>query len=1050
MAELFTSQSGFLFWFALSSWSHQEIRVKHKDCTVDCSNVIMSNGRGFVLGKNRCGLCGLRNGLKAKCADPSCRARGERQIPYHFHVTCARQAGFEVAHDENRQREFYGKTLSPVSVIVVCFPSSLSHANVPVTVHCYIHGGNENNLRARLEDLIESERRRAGKMFYKSTSPMTFNDGCRLLNGAILVMRILGWAWRWAELWVEYGSSWEPLLEPGQIESEMTDEQLRIVENSPESRRDDARRCRLAPFGAALRNRDYDLAEGFDTPALDRALRALLHTPSLVGPFDECEIDFFADWLGRAYRSKSRLLGFGADKIPVANDAFCAHVHDGSPKYELGDRPLPGKDPLPPNQHFENPVSEPDDFLQPETTKDGNPVDLKPFDEVEFKRRRGKRGEKWPGDGGKQKKRHPKNQWEGEKRKAAFPEPPRQVNPPPRKNSRTARREMSDPAGAGQINELSARNRANVKQRRKRPYAELASRRTDEGFPVAEAEIPREDIEKEDSILRTIRRGRPPRTVRLAMVFRVDGRDYDPRLADDNLTLSNDDTPIPSDQDPSRRQDMNEKLVGFRSPRKRARTSHYVAEPASGRILGLPDGRRRDKPRPEVRASSRIRRNQKDPLVDELTITDIFPAGNRNKFVKIIGWTARNFLSFPIRDAARQYATWRLENGLTAVAEGGAEREMRKMKNKVKEALDEKLAQEESEDSNSQEAAQSSDDSFFDEDAEDDNKEQRILPVSRGRLSTAKAAVPRGKLIVRGSQNRKAAAAKRGDKLANDQAHQNGVASRSRKRENTDESSGRSLHKKGRVITEPMEALSDLARKFANSVGLKTARAFLEMSNRDYAPKYAEFRRKEGLTELKGTSVTATLCTYKTQVRDAAMKLGFEDLASINLKSPKLSKKTQRKSEVSLPEFSYQENDFCMYCGEPGELIICDGCDQSCHPLCIDPPMTAIPEGDWFCHECSKKQAPPLEIPENDIAKNEVGKEGTRGVVDASSGGRRNEERTLMSVDSADSCSDVRNVDSSGTNDTKALETSCLNEEEEDVTEEPRQADDTPTLPSRG
>ena len=238
---------------------------------------------------------------------------------------------------------------------------------------CYGHGGNDYNLRAKLEDLLEIEKKRAGKRLGQVDSPMTFNHGSRLLNQAILVVRILGWAWKWAELWVEIGSSWEPLLEEGQNEEVMTKEQLKIVDSTPESRCADARRCRLAALGAALRNRNYDTGEGFDKEALDRALRAVLHTPSLVGPLEPFEIDFYADWLGRAYRSKSRLLGLGDDKIPV-DEKFCVHRDDQTPKFVLGDRPIPGKASLRKGKVFEDHVDEPDDFLKPEVSEDGETI----------------------------------------------------------------------------------------------------------------------------------------------------------------------------------------------------------------------------------------------------------------------------------------------------------------------------------------------------------------------------------------------------------------------------------------------------------------------------------------------------------------------------------------------------------------------------------------------------------------------------------------------------------------------------------------------------
>lgn len=76
---------------------------------VDCSQVVMANGCGYVNANKKCALCGLANGLKAQCADPNCRARGERKTGYFVHVTCARQAGYEVQHEDDRESPFFGK-----------------------------------------------------------------------------------------------------------------------------------------------------------------------------------------------------------------------------------------------------------------------------------------------------------------------------------------------------------------------------------------------------------------------------------------------------------------------------------------------------------------------------------------------------------------------------------------------------------------------------------------------------------------------------------------------------------------------------------------------------------------------------------------------------------------------------------------------------------------------------------------------------------------------------------------------------------------------------
>lgn len=103
----------------------------------------------------------------------------------------------------------------------------------------------------------------------------------------------------------------------------MTNEELKIVPSSPESRCEDARNSHLVAFGAALRNRDFDEVEGINNQTLEQAIRAVLGIPSLVGPLQENEIKFIVTWLSLAYRSNSPLLGFGNDKIPVTEMYPC-------------------------------------------------------------------------------------------------------------------------------------------------------------------------------------------------------------------------------------------------------------------------------------------------------------------------------------------------------------------------------------------------------------------------------------------------------------------------------------------------------------------------------------------------------------------------------------------------------------------------------------------------------------------------------------------------------------------------------------------------------
>ena len=40
---------------------------------------------------------------------------------------------------------------------------------------------------------------------------------------------------------------------------------------------------------------------------------------------------------------------------------------------------------------------------------------------------------------------------------------------------------------------------------------------------------------------------------------------------------------------------------------------------------------------------------------------------------------------------------------------------------------------------------------------------------------------------------------------------------------------------------------------------------------------------------------------------------------------------------------------------EPGsnDILLCDACDAGYHMRCLQPPLEAVPEGDWFCAQCA-------------------------------------------------------------------------------------------------
>ena len=266
-------------------------KKQDKDGLVDLSNTILKDGQNFLQPTRYCSLCGHRGGVKKACNKKGCRSGIGRGAGAHvLHATCAWEAGFSVA---------------PISAF----------ADKNFFVSCLSHSRSCDNLRAKIEDLLEYEEHRQ-KDTEMQDKPLTYVEAAEIMHKAIEIVRILSWAWRWEEWFVKDGFNWEPYIPDldeetgmtpdGRTEADFTDAELRKVKSCPKSRQTDAEKCSLRAFGAAIRNRAYDAGNGFDSKSLSRALRRILHTRSLVGPLKTSELDFLEDWLGRAYRSKSK------------------------------------------------------------------------------------------------------------------------------------------------------------------------------------------------------------------------------------------------------------------------------------------------------------------------------------------------------------------------------------------------------------------------------------------------------------------------------------------------------------------------------------------------------------------------------------------------------------------------------------------------------------------------------------------------------------------------------------------------------------------------
>lgn len=79
---------------------------------------------------------------------------------------------------------------------------------------------------------------------------------------------------------------------------------------------------------------------------------------------------------------------------------------------------------------------------------------------------------------------------------------------------------------------------------------------------------------------------------------------------------------------------------------------------------------------------------------------------------------------------------------------------------------------------------------------------------------------------------------------------------------------------------------------------------------------------------------------------------------------PEVSKKarTTRQSvangDISDDSTIPEEDEPCKRCDksdDPETILLCDKCDDGFHMACCVPPLTLVPEGDWFCPACEQK-----------------------------------------------------------------------------------------------
>lgn len=127
------------------------------------------------------------------------------------------------------------------------------------------------------------------------------------------------------------------------------------------------------------------------------------------------------------------------------------------------------------------------------------------------------------------------------------------------------------------------------------------------------------------------------------------------------------------------------------------------------------------------------------------------------------------------------------------------------------------------------------------------------------------------------------------------------------------------------------------------------------------------------LTHLGSNSDTEALATLFADVPSSASerKSSRKSSSSTATQSKKQSKAKCKHSSSESSESS-EEDAPCELCGKVGDddkAILCEGCDGAFHIFCLNPPLVAIPEGDWFCSTCEGNQQHCEENMENEVTK---------------------------------------------------------------------------------
>ncbi|EMD39122.1 hypothetical protein CERSUDRAFT_46878, partial [Gelatoporia subvermispora B] len=78
-----------------------------------------------------------------------------------------------------------------------------------------------------------------------------------------------------------------------------------------------------------------------------------------------------------------------------------------------------------------------------------------------------------------------------------------------------------------------------------------------------------------------------------------------------------------------------------------------------------------------------------------------------------------------------------------------------------------------------------------------------------------------------------------------------------------------------------------------------------------------------------------------------------------------LAKPNEKLSDLPRHPLEVEAPEACVVCGQDtgddDPLLECEKCDYPHHLKCLDPPMSEVPDGEWFCPECEADPGAPID-----------------------------------------------------------------------------------------